>query len=323
MLSRVADGCLWMSRYLERAEHTSRLLAVRLEAMVQQGEQESADAWRRLMLALGGEEGVEHYTDARAATEFLAFDPENRSSLLSSIQSARENARQIREQISSEMWERLNREYLRQQTLVFDEIWDAQPVPFFRGVIDAIHLFKGVTNATMRHGEAWHFIDLGRHLERALLVARLLEVYFAPQGSGADLQPPKYFDWINLLKQCTAFEAYCKVHTAAIEPARIAEFLVFDPEFPHSIRFAVDKVQAALSEIAQGAPQTRRAACARLAGRLKAMVDYGQADEIFGDGMAGEGIGAFLGSVVRQCGEIHEAVGVAFITYGVDDVMAR
>ncbi|HRE61770.1 MAG TPA: alpha-E domain-containing protein [Micropepsaceae bacterium] len=317
MLSRVADGCLWMSRYLERAEHTSRLLAVRLEAMVQQGEQESADGWRRLMLALGSDDDNISFADARSATEHLSFDPLNRVSLVSSIQYARENARQIREQISSEMWERLNREYLRQQTLTFDEVWDGQPVPFFRGVIDAIHLFKGVTNATMRHGEAWHFIDLGRHLERALLVAQLLEVYFAPQGDGAHLPPPKYFDWLNLLKQCTAFEAYCKVYTAAIEPQRIAEFLIFDPEFPHSIRFAVDKVHAAISEIAPGAPQTRRAACARLAGRLKAMADYGQTDDI-----TGEGIGPFLASVKKQCARIHEAVGTAFITYGVEDAMA-
>lgn len=317
MLSRVADSCFWMSRYLERAEHTSRLLAVRLEAMVQQGEQESADGWRRLMLALGEDDAAAGFSSARAATEHLSFDPLNRASLVSSIQYARENARQIREQISSEMWERLNREYLRQLTLKFDEVWEGQPVTFFRGVIDAIHLFKGVTNATMRHGEAWHFIDLGRHLERALLVAQLLEVYFAPQGAGAHLPPPKYFDWLNLLKQCTAFEAYCKVYTAAIEPQRIAEFLIFDPEFPHSIRFAVDKVHAAISEIAPGAPQTRRAACARLAGRLKAMADYGQTDDI-----TGEGIGSFLSNVKKQCARIHEAVGTAFITYGVEDAMA-
>ena len=178
-------------------------------------------------------------------------------------------------------------------------------------------MFQGITNSTMRHGEGFDFIELGTYIERAQLVARLLDVYVSPpQEDGPKFAAPGYFDWISLLKQCTGFEAYCKVYTAQISPRKIAEFLIFDPEFPHSIRFAVDKVQSALEQIAPGAPQTRRAACARMAGRLKAFVDFGSMDEI----VAG-GIQPFLASILKQCEAIHDSVYKTYISYGLEDVV--
>jgi len=318
MLSRVADSLYWMSRYLERAEHSARLIAVKLESMIEQTQEDSEASWLRVIAALSGEELAPASADAFAVTRALAFEPANPSSLVASVRQARDNARQVREQISTEMWEHLNRLYLRLAPVKTESVWVHQPARLFRDVVDDINLFEGITFSTMRHGEGWHFIALGRYIERAQLVSRLLDLHFGtmPSGIAERTPPPKYFDWIVLLKFCTAFEAYTKVYTANVVPSRIAEFLLFDAEFPHAARFAVDRIQEALSHVAPVAPPARRAACERLAGRLKANFDYGQIDEL----AAGD-LDRFLAGIVRQCEGIHEAVYAAYIAYGAETVL--
>ncbi len=319
MLSRVADALYWMARYLERGEHSARVLAVKLEAMLDQTADDAAEAWVRVEGALawpmtGPVEG-EPIEIARR----LALDKTHPSSVMTSVRLARDNARQVRELISTEMWGQINRQYLRLNAHDILQVWSADPVPFLRGIADDLLLFAGITDSTMRHGEGWHFIQLGRYIERAHLVSRLLDLHFGtlPADVPAKLRAPRYFEWITLLKQCTAFEAYCKVYTADVQPAKLAEFLIFDAQFPHSIRFAVDRVQEELSYLGPGAASGRRAQAERLAGRLKASLDYGQVDEL----MAGD-IDSFLVSIQAQCKQIHQAVYDAFIGYSVDELLA-
>jgi len=311
MLSRVADNLYWMGRYMERAEHTSRLLAVRLESMVEQSKDDADRAWQRLAAALSAEELVGETHDAFAITAALSFSRYNPSSLLSSLRAARDNARQAREQLSTEVWEHLNRLYLRLQPVTMESIWIHQPARLFRETLEDLYTLGGVIYTTLRHGEGWYFLELGRYIERAQLISRLLAIHF---GEGA--AAPRYLDWLVLLKYCTAFEPYCKEHTAAIRPERIAEFLLFDPEFPHSVKFAIDRMRDSLAHVAPGAPPARRAACERLAGRLKAAVDFGQIDELIGGS-----IDAFLVEVTKQCEEIHEAVYAAYVAYGAESVL--
>lgn len=315
MLSRVADNLYWMSRYLERSEHTARLLAVKLESMLEQSKEDADTSWRRVATALTGEAHVpSSMTDAYEITHALALDRFNTSSLVSSLRLARDNARQVREQISTEMWSHLNRLYLRLAPVTMPDVWGDSPAPFFRDIVEQLHMLEGVTNSTMRHGESWRFIQLGRYIERAQLVSRLLDLHFdAVPGTRPQ---PQYADWIVLLKSCTAFEAYCKVYTANIQRDRIAEFLLFDAEFPHSVRFSVDRLTQALAQIALAAPPARRAACERLAGRLKASVDFGQIDELIGGT-----IDAFLANIATQCEQIHDAVYDAYIAYDAETVL--
>jgi uncharacterized alpha-E superfamily protein len=311
MLSRVADNLYWMGRYMERAEHTSRLLAVRLESMVEQSKDDADRAWQRLAAALSAEELVGETHDAFAITAALSFSRYNPSSLLSSLRAARDNARQAREQLSTEVWEHLNRLYLRLQPVTMESIWVHQPARLFRETLEDLYTLGGVVYTTLRHGEGWYFLELGRYIERAQLISRLLAIHFGERAAA-----PRYLDWLVLLKYCTAFEPYCKEHTAAIRPERIAEFLLFDPEFPHSVKFAVDRMRDALAHVAPGAPPARRALCERLAGRLKAAVDFGQIDELIGGS-----IDAFLVEVTKQCEEIHEAVYAAYVAYGAESVL--
>jgi uncharacterized alpha-E superfamily protein len=315
MLSRVADNLYWMSRYLERAEHTARLLAVKLESMIEQSKEDAETSWRRVATALSSEAHVpSSMTDAYEITSALALDRLNTSSLISSLRFARDNARQVREQISTEMWSHQNRIYLRLAPVTMSDVWGDSPSAFFRDTVEQLHMLEGVTNSTMRHGESWRFIQLGRYIERAQLVSRLLDLHFDAVPGARPM--PQYLDWIVLLKSCTAFEAYCKVYTANIQRDRIAEFLLFDAEFPHSVRFSVDRLTQALAQIALAAPPARRAACERLAGRLKASVDFGQIDEL----IAGN-IDTFLANIATQCEQIHDAVYDAYIAYDAETVL--
>jgi uncharacterized alpha-E superfamily protein len=316
MLSRVADNLYWMSRYLERAEHTARLLAVKLESMLEQSKEESETSWRRVVTALTGEAPEPTAaTDPFEITHALALDRFNNSSLISSLRLARENARHVREQISTEMWAHLNRLYLRVAPMTMPDVWGGEsPSAFFRDTVEQLQMLEGVTNSTMRHGESWRFIQLGRYIERAQLVSRLLDLHFDAVPGARPM--PQYPDWIVLLKSCTAFEAYCKVYTANIQRDRIAEFLLFDAEFPHSVRFSVDRLTQSLAQIALAAPPARRAACERLAGRLKASVDFGQIDELIGGT-----IDTFLANIATQCEQIHDAVYDAYIAYDAETVL--
>ncbi|HEY5346747.1 MAG TPA: alpha-E domain-containing protein, partial [Rhizomicrobium sp.] len=246
-------------------------------------------------------------------TQAIAFDRANASSLISCLGRARDNARQVREQLSTEVWEKLNRLYLRLQPVTVQSIWVHHPARLFREVLEDMHALEGVTYSTLSHGEGWHFLELGRHIERAQLLGRLLDAHF---NISPDMAPPKYFDWLVLLKFCTAFEPYTKLYTASIRPQKIAEFLLFDAGFPHSVRFSVNRVTDTLACVAPGAPPQRRAPAERLAGRLKALVDFGQIDDLMAGGIAG-----FLADITRQCEQIHEEVFSSYIAYGAESVL--
>lgn len=313
MLSRVADSLYWMSRYLERAEHTARLIAVKLES--EQSREDGDSGWARVVAALGAGEHEAASGDAFSVTQALALDRFNACSLINSLHFARDNARQVREQLTTEVWENLNRLYLRLQPVTLEGAWGQNPGRLFREALQDLHTLGGVTYSTLSHGEGWYFLELGRHIERAQLICRLLDLHFGDAGA-AVADPPRYFDWLVLLRFCSALEPYCKTYTAAVRSEKIAEFLLFDPEFPHSVRFSVDRVCEALSRVAPGAPPARRAAVERLAGRLKASTDFTEIDEL----MSGP-IAPFLAEVAHQCEQVHEAVYAAYIAYGAETVL--
>lgn len=217
----------------------------------------------------------------------------------------------MREALSNQVWSNLNRLYLNMSRVQGNAIWVHAPAELFREALDQMQALEGVTYSTLSHGEGWYFLELGKYIERAQLLGRLLDVHFRQAGV-----TPNYFDWLVLLKFCTAFEPYTKLYTASIKPQKIAEFLLFDPEFPHSIRFSIDRMTEALARVAPGAPPARRASVERLAGRLKASVDFAQIDELMSGGVA-----TFLGEITRQCENVHEALFASYITYGAETVL--
>ncbi len=327
MLSRVADSLYWMSRYLERAEHTTRLLDVNLNLMLDENAASAERRWQRVLQALGRPKDVKWEGDPYALTQALTFDTTNKASILSCIIAARENSRHVREQISTEQWHRLNSMYLqvtgpemqmeRQAEALAAGI--ARPSEFLQSVMEAVHQFQGVTDSTMNHGEGWQFIQVGRYIERASATALLLEAYHAdlwgqPERVG---EGNEYLDWMGLLRSATAFEAYCKVYTADLTPDRIFEFLLLDEEFPHSVRFSIDSVQCALEKIQGDSGKSRAEALQRLSGRLRASLSYSSVDEILSQDVVG-----YLGGIQAQCRAIHETIYELYVDYSIQAALA-
>jgi uncharacterized alpha-E superfamily protein len=248
------------------------------------------------------------------------FDAANTTSLAFCIERARENARQVREQISSEMWEQLNQLFLYVKRTGSHDLWEAQPHSFFKAVREGSHLFQGIADSTMNHAEGWHFIQVGRFIERACSIAALLEVHYEafPASKEDAILPEEYFDWFYLLKSCTAFEAFCKVFPGNLRPYSVGEFLLLNAEFPHSVRFSVEQVQNGLSAIA-GFTKTHKAGRAnRLVGRLLAALNFGQIEEIMA-----QGVNDYLRDVQRQCAEIHSAFNQTYVSYPIDPLRLR
>ncbi len=319
MLSRVADTLYWVSRYLERAEHTARLLVLQLHTMLEQNSVEEKERWVRILECLYVTPPANHHFDAYHHTQFLTFDSVNHNAITSCIAAARENARQVREQISSEMWEQVNRLSLQVRSTQLDKIWEDQPHEFFRSVKEGIHLFQGITDSTMNHGEGWQFIQIGRYIERAIATATLIKVHYraTPNLNYHYIAPDSFMEWIALLKSCTAFEAYCKVYTANVRPDRVAEFLILNAEFPHSIRFAGDAVHSALQAVALATESKRTRQVNRLAGRLHATLDYGQIDELTDNRLY-----TYLDDIQAQCDQIHGAIYHAYVSYPIEELVS-
>ncbi len=306
MLARVADSLYWMGRYLERAEHFSRLSLVMLNATLDATDGAVHTGWIALT-AVGDTEAAEtkHPYDAARS---MVLDRDNADSVIAAVTLARENARQVRDQITTECWERLNLLYLRLIGPGAARAFDSSADAFLSEVIADLHLFKGAADSTMSHGEGWRFLSLGIYLERAQLIARLLEVCF---GEAREEAITDHIALMGLLRMACALEPYLRAYTAEIEPRLILEYLLFDEDFPRSIRFCTARISEHLSELTGQAQFGGQAAPKRLAGRLHARLQYADEDAM----LDGVGASALLATVTAECADIHRAVYEAFVAY--------
>jgi uncharacterized alpha-E superfamily protein len=310
MLSRVADGLYWVGRYLERAEHTVRILDVNVSLMLEGSTTEAEPRWCRVMRALGHPHDIDP-TDIDATVRRLTFDIDDRASVASCIAAARENARQVRDEISSEQWQKLNRLFHAfSEMRRFPMLSDAM-----QGIIEGIHLFQGVTDTTMPHGEGWQFIRIGRYMERASQTAMLLETHYRELfvDEGALEHHSQYLEWIGLLRCCTSFEAYCTVYTADLTPERILEFLLLNREFPHTLWYSVNALVESLAGVEQGSRRAAAEELTRTAGKLRASLSFVEITEI----LAGDPAG-YLRNTLNQCRNIQELIYRLYISYSVD-----
>lgn len=291
MLSRVADSLYWMSRYIERAENDARLLDVNLQLLLDLGgEAEAMQHWAPVIASLEETDlfdSLYETADEQSVTDFLALQTKNPNSIVSCLTLARENARTTREQISSEMWEQINRLYLFVKSREAKDLLSSSPHEFFKRVVEGSHLFQGITDATMTQGEGWDFIRIGTLLERADSTSRILDMKYhilLPTGEnvGGNVDT---IQWMAVLKSCSALEAYCKLYVSRVAPWKVAEFLITHREFPRSIRYCVDSLDTALHRIS-GVDESRYGNEAeRLSGRLCSDLDYATIGEIFEAGL--------------------------------------
>ncbi len=308
LLSRVADALYWISRYLERAEHTARLIDVRLDLGLDRRPDSEGWDFDRLYAALRLS-ATDAPSSPAAMIDRLVFDLSTRDSVAACVTAARENARQVREEISSDMWEQVNALFLRLNQARTEGTWSARPHYLARMVIEGVHLFEGITDATMGHGEGWQHLQVGRFLERAGATASLVDLHFDVES----MLPPAHLEWVGLLRSCSALEAYCRCYTADFRPERIAEFLLLNAEFPRSVRFAAARTESAVRSIAQLTGRGAGGRAERVAGRLHASLDYGQVDEILGDDSH-----AYLDGIEQYCAQIHTALYESYLTYTIE-----
>ena len=318
MLSRVADSLYWMSRYLERAEHTSRQLDVTVSLMLDTSDTSAETRWVRLMASLGKPAGMEWDGDLDSMAHRLVFDNLNHAAVTFCVNGARENARQVREEISSEQWQRLNRLFHQIHAPQAQTQFSANMTDLLVSVIDGIHLFKGVSDSTMIHGQGWQFIRLGRYLERAYAMATLLEVY-QPELFHAQNEPSghQHLELVGLLRCCTSFEAYCQVYTADLSPDRILEFLLLNRDFPHAIRYCIDAVHQCIESIQRTGGRRPPDELSAVIGRLHAMLGFTTIGEILAGDTAG-----FLHTIREQCMRIHELIYRHYVHYSIQSALA-
>ena len=253
MLSRVAESLYWTGRYIERAEDTSRLLHVNFHGLLDADLPDRGSAWRELILLLGLDDVFrEHFSDytAQTVTEFMLWHPANPDAVTACVARARENARGAREQISSEMWEHLNRLHLRVSRIRPTAVL-ASPHDFFVRIREGSHAFQGVMKATLPRGEAYEFLELGAHLERADSTARLLSVTVPGLTAAATA---------NLLKSCGAFEAFRKQESDdELRPERVVAFLLLDRHLPRAVCFSLERSLEAIRAISVETVRPERA----------------------------------------------------------------
>jgi uncharacterized alpha-E superfamily protein len=276
-----------MARYIERAENVARFIGVNLHLMLDLPASE-INQWQAIVDTTGDARVfAERYGTANQekVVEFLTSDERNPNSVFSCVRAARENARSVRETISSEMWEQVNALYLLIHGSPAAMSMDVLP-DFFHDVRMACSQFQGVTDSTMTHNEAWHFIGLGRTLERADKTTRLLDVkYFILLPSVSDVGTP-YDDiqWAAVLKSVSGFEMYRKKH-GRIFPPRLVEFLLLDNEFPRAVRYSVGRADRALHAITGTPTDAFSCASEQQLGLLKSELDYSRVDTILSAGM--------------------------------------
>jgi uncharacterized alpha-E superfamily protein len=318
MLARVAHSLYWMARYLERAEHTARLLEAQLELALDEAPHAASLGWICMLNGLKLDLPFEASVSPRELTAAVMFDPQNPNALANCVTAARENARQIREQLASEMWEELNRLHLYIRGLNIENIWLTGPVESIHEIRRAALAFAGAADATMDHGEGWQFIRLGRYLERAVNLAWLLDAHFGMRGVGEDEPSPEdTVAWAGLLRGCSAFESYCRRFTVTLNPRQILAFLLLDAEFPHAVRFCAAQIERALEQIADWTGTPRQTSVMRLAGRLQASVEFTSIEEVSAN------LAEFLSSFVQQCYRLHGEVYAQYIDYAVETRLPR
>ena len=329
MLSRNAQGLYWLGRYLERAEHLCRLLRLQVEALVDRPIREIHFGWSRIYVSLNrhpsggrlellGDEEDDPLGDSYTLADFytladdLTFERSNPDSVFSCFAMGRENARQMRNRISAEMWSCLNRAYLRLQDMTIQKIWEVSPENFYVATARDIDTFNGVAEVTMYRDEGWRFWRLGRSIERAQSSAGL---FLAQMNAGRRIDSSLGEDWTGLLRFCQAFDVYNRKYSVDVQPDQVLDLLVTDPHLPGSLFRSLNAAVMELDAIGPGPIAESGAQARRLAGRLRALIHYA-----WGDREDHESLLQWIG---ENCRKLHELVIAAYVDYPIEDSPLR
>jgi uncharacterized alpha-E superfamily protein len=250
VISRVAESCFWLNRYIERVEVLARMLSVNV-AFQLDVTRTDAELWRPLVVVTGQERDFLERTPAtrldhpETVQDYLTWNADNPSSLYSSLHAARENARTIRETISLEMWETLNDLWVWLGDRAAHRLYQSDRHSFYLRLRNGCLMYHGVAQETMLHEDPFEFMRLGTALERADQTARVLDIKYHSIGPTAVEQetPRETAQWLATLRFCCGVEPFLKREDKPLSGRAVAEFLLFDRAFPRSVLHNLDRAR--------------------------------------------------------------------------------
>jgi uncharacterized alpha-E superfamily protein len=307
MLGRTANNVYWMARYVERAENLARLLAsTYYMSLLPVSSGKDSEPWAApLQLAADRDGFASRFGEASAGNvmAYMALDPDNVSSIRSSIRLARENARATRPELTTEVWEGINETYLELEALSYAKMVDQGFREFFDWVKERSHLFRGAIYGTMRRGDAFTFSRLGTFIERADNTACFLAVQWDMLSpTGRPMAAEDYYRWGALLRAFSALKAYREVYSGIIEPRRVAELLVLRRDMPRSLFACTAEVHDILARL------RANAACTRLSEQINERLQRNRID-----GILRSGLPRFLSGFIARNNELHGMIGEEFM----------
>jgi uncharacterized alpha-E superfamily protein len=302
MLSRVADTLYWMRRYVERADQIARVVEVNLDLVFDRAPADVARLFGRLTSALWPAPAWAQID--RLPSGGALADLANVDAVASCVAAARENARQVRQHISGEMWARLNALHLALNDPGRRAIWEERPHGYFQAVREGAALFDAAANAGMGREEGWHFLQLGLFVERAGGTARLLacQLHAVHADARADTLGAQ-LEWVSLLRACDALEAYRRRYRAELDPDHVLRFLLQDPRSPRTVRYALDEIGRALDGLAHLVPK-----------RPPLSLSASLTEDIDGSLKGQPAQLAAVAAVEAACDRVHRMVYTAYIT---------
>ena len=307
MLSRTADHLFWLSRYMERAENTARMLDINYQtSLMPQTAALAEQGWGGILSIselTGTYEARYGAINAKHVKDFIVKDESNPSSIVNCLRAARENARAVRGTLTTEVWETTNQTWLEFQGLLKTGLLERDPSELFEWVKLRSHLSRGVAVGTMLQDEALDFIRIGSMLERADNTARLLDVKFHAVET-ATTSARDFYHWSAILRSVSAFEIYRKVYSNVILPDKVAELLILRTNMPRSLAYSMDRLIKSLKRVGN----SQSGETQRLAGRLHAELMYGRIDEILAAGLHD-----FLIQFLARVGELGAGISRDFL----------
>jgi len=310
MLSRTAESFFWIGRYIERAEYTARFVNVHYHLLTEIATSEDqSNIWTRYLEDTGELESYQTlYGEVltKPVMEFVTLSRDNPDSLTNLIAAARNNARGIQDQLSSEVWHFMNDFYFSLKGKTDMDLW-ADTHDLLRHVRNTCYTLDGVMGGTMVRDEGWNFYRLGKNIERGGRTARLIDIPVLSEPTTEPKRISEYHQCLAALKSASAFEAYRKFYSAQLVPKKIVRFLLFHNRFPRSVRFTTTQSSELVELLAGGTRRAETRQTIRLAGALAADLEFGSLEEVYSTGLS-----TFLAQVLEQFDQLSNLVAQAF-----------
>lgn len=306
LLSRFAENVFWLGRYLERAENLARILDIN-ETYAR--DNPDGPDWKRALVLNSDVERFSQTYDAIDARNVLAFyvtDKNNPTSIISCLTSARENARSVRHLISTEMWTQINILHGNVRAITPKDIRPSNLSNTARRIIIGCQTFEGIAEGTFFRGEPWQFYHLGKYVERADQSTRILDMgcdqLFIEEGDAV-----AWVHWNVLLRSVSGYHAFCACHPAASSPEAIAEFLLYDKEFPRAVGLCIARLTERLRNIEtrQGHKQVDAVEHARR--ELAVLLETGLEKKL-----TARRLHAYLDQIQSALAKLSSSIGVAY-----------